>query len=166
MRINDAMLMMAMAALGPWTTACGMDDEAETAGEDEDDEVDDAAEEAHDREVCREALDHVFETECPAGFGPVFHHGDTRDILLVEEVAIPICGDQGFLVDFGVVPGATLVGYEATKNSVCAFGCFARCNPGQVGCFDLGSGWFCSSEVDEESCTDFVHDEGEACEGR
>jgi hypothetical protein len=162
MTVSEVLVRLALAALGAWTLACGPDDQAETAGAGA--EVD-AAQEALDREVCREALDHVFETECPAGFGPVFHHGDTSDVLFAEEVAIPICGDQGLLVDFGVVPGATLVGYEATKNSVCAFGCFGRCNPGQVGCFDLDAGWFCGAEVDEQSCTDFVRDEGQACGG-
>jgi hypothetical protein len=158
-----------LVCLARWTSACspvGGEGEAGVA----DDDGGDSAQQAHDRQVCRDAPDQLFGLECPPGFAPQFQSGGSlSSVVLAEDAAIPICGDDGLLVDFRDFPGAKWVGYEATKNSICAFGCFAGCGPGQMGCFNLRTGSaFCDWDIDEQSCTEFVDvdddPEGDACD--
>jgi hypothetical protein len=160
MAMTHATALVLLAAIARWTVACSPADEETMTGDRGDDGA--SSQQAHDERVCREETDDLFETECPPGFAPQFHYGDTSTVLLAEDVAVPICGGKGFLVDFGAVRGARWVGYEATMNSVCAFGCFAGCGPGQMGCFDLEGGAYCSASTDEQSCTAFVSG-GDGC---
>lgn len=161
--MHEPVAVILLAALARWAIACGpSDDDAETGGQED---SADSSQQAQDRQVCRDGAVDLPEVECPPGFLPQYRSGHIiSTVVLAEDAAVPICGDQGLLVDFGAVPGAEWVGYEATKNSICAFGCFASCNAGQMGCFDLRTGGhYCNWSIDEQSCTDFVANGTDAC---
>jgi hypothetical protein len=103
----------------------------------------------------------VFGRGCPAGFLPRARFGGTAvSATEIEQAGSPICGGLGYFVDAEAVEDVEWVGTDITQNAACTVGCFIpSCQRGQDVCFGRSEGVlcsFCSRDVEEGDCRDFV----------
>jgi hypothetical protein len=147
--------MIMLAALVRWATGCSSSDDQAPSGE----EDSSGSSYEDDLKACQEATLTLRERECRLGFTPGMV-GPDSSIVPPEAAVIPICGDAGVLIVRDALRDAELVGYDITRNSVCAYGCFTECGPRTNTCAGRtamgGRCGFCGTHLDEQSCQELL----------